>query len=258
MKIDYTIKGTKLPIIPKGTEHRVVGWDVDATGDKFGWNKEDFISFGYEYHKGCTYILCEHIEYGGKNYFMIKLSDIEKLTKQEETMTKIITYSDAQRIVDIACGTWTEILFGKWGKDIVLKNDILITDEDYQKMRKACTSEQHKLFDEIFGEDKPKLKIGDWIMYDSLFKAGAYQIKSFRNNKMKQTAVEWQFEQLFNSFEKFNNGEYTFNEYLKRSLEIFEQAKEMEKEQIIDAYEDGNYDNGMGRCEAEQYYNGNI
>jgi len=29
------------------------------------------------------------------------------------------------------------------------------------------------------------------------------------NNK-QQTAVEWQFEQLFNSFEKFNNGEYIF------------------------------------------------
>jgi hypothetical protein len=49
---------------------------------------------------------------------------------------------------------------------------------------------------------------------------------------MKQTAVEWQFEQMFNSFEKFNNGEYTFNEYLKRNLEIREQAKEMEKEQM--------------------------
>ena len=45
------------------------------------------------------------------------------------------------------------------------------------------------------------------------------------------TAVEWQFEQLFNSFEKFNNGEYSFNEYLKRNLEIREQAKEIEKEQ---------------------------
>jgi hypothetical protein len=50
------------------------------------------------------------------------------------------------------------------------------------------------------------------------------------NNK-QQTAVEWQFEQLFNSFEKFNNDEYTFDEYLKRNLEIIEQAKEMEKEQ---------------------------
>jgi len=52
----------------------------------------------------------------------------------------------------------------------------------------------------------------------------------------QQTAVEWQFEQLFNSFEKFNNGEYTFNEYLKSNLEIREQAKEMEKEQAIKLY----------------------
>jgi hypothetical protein len=55
------------------------------------------------------------------------------------------------------------------------------------------------------------------------------------NNK-QQTAVEWQFEQLFNSFEKFNNDEYTFDEYLKRNLEIRAQAKEMEKEKIIKAY----------------------
>ena len=48
-----------------------------------------------------------------------------------------------------------------------------------------------------------------------------------------KTAVEWQFEQFFNSFEKFNNGECTFNAYLKRNLEIREQAKEMEKEQIL-------------------------
>jgi hypothetical protein len=48
-----------------------------------------------------------------------------------------------------------------------------------------------------------------------------------------KTAVEWQFEQLFNSFEKFNNGEYTFNDYLKRNLEIREQAKEMEKEKHL-------------------------
>ena len=50
---------------------------------------------------------------------------------------------------------------------------------------------------------------------------------------MKQTAVEWQFEQLFNSFEKFNNGECTFNDYLKRNLEIRKQALKMEKEQKI-------------------------
>ena len=48
-----------------------------------------------------------------------------------------------------------------------------------------------------------------------------------------KTSVEWQFEQFFNSFEKFNNRECTFNEFLKRNLEIREQAKEMEKEQKI-------------------------
>jgi hypothetical protein len=50
----------------------------------------------------------------------------------------------------------------------------------------------------------------------------------------QQTAVEWQFEQLFNSFEKFNNGECTFNDFLKRNLEIRKQAKEMEKQQAVE------------------------
>jgi hypothetical protein len=43
-------------------------------------------------------------------------------------------------------------------------------------------------------------------------------------------------------------------EQVNEFLPEFEQAKEMEKQQIINTYEDGNYDNGMGRCEAEQYY----
>jgi len=48
---------------------------------------------------------------------------------------------------------------------------------------------------------------------------------------------------LFNSFEKFNNGEYTFNDYLKRNLEIRKQAKEIEKQQRRESYENG-YING--------------
>ena len=73
---------------------------------------------------------------------------------------------------------------------------------------------------------------------------------------MKQTAVEWQFEQLFNSFEKFNNGEYTFNDYLKRNLEIREQANKMFEEQIINAASDHCYPTGeLARIDAEDYYN---
>lgn len=77
---------------------------------------------------------------------------------------------------------------------------------------------------------------------------------------MKQTAVEWQFEQFFNSFEKFNNGECTFNEYLKRNLEIRKQAKEMEKEQHKQTWLDSTaqFDNAAGmtyKKDFEQYYN---
>jgi len=82
------------------------------------------------------------------------------------------------------------------------------------------------------------------------------------NNK-QQTAVEWQFEQLFNSFEKFNNGEYTFDEYLKKNLEIREQAKEIEKVHIFTAYIEGlmsddHYKNPKSEWFIkyfEQYYN---
>lgn len=78
------------------------------------------------------------------------------------------------------------------------------------------------------------------------------------SSNKKQTAVEWQFEQLFNSFEKFNNGEYTFDEFLSSNLRIREQAKEMEKKQIINAFSNG--DNTDCTSEqnikdfAEQYY----
>lgn len=39
------------------------------------------------------------------------------------------------------------------------------------------------------------------------------------------------------------------------TIKDLDQAKAMEKEQIIDAYNDGNYAYGMGISDAEQYYN---
>jgi len=68
---------------------------------------------------------------------------------------------------------------------------------------------------------------------------------------MKQTAVEWLVEEMLKQgyFDGNKPLTYTNLDHLQQ------QAKEIEKDQIINAYEDGNYDNGMGRCEAEQYYN---
>ena len=69
---------------------------------------------------------------------------------------------------------------------------------------------------------------------------------------MKQTAVEWFNEEIL-IYLNFDQ-----RLYLKK---IFEKAKEMEKEQIIEAYRDGRSDQQSARNGkfysrmAEQYYN---
>ena len=65
-----------------------------------------------------------------------------------------LTSFNAQKIISIACNNWKETLAEKWAKDIVLNQNILIDEKLYKKMRNACTTRQHELFDEIFGKDK--------------------------------------------------------------------------------------------------------
>jgi hypothetical protein len=66
-----------------------------------------------------------------------------------------------------------------------------------------------------------------------------------KSNK-KMTAVEWLYQEI--TKKSVNNQSHNV-------LGILKQAKEMEKKQIIDAYDDGNYAYGMGIKEPEQYYN---
>ena len=62
---------------------------------------------------------------------------------------------------------------------------------------------------------------------------------------MNQTSVEWLFEKLWET----PKDKFTWHS-------ILEQAKEMEKEQIIDAYDKGEFNQGCNE-DAEQYYNEN-
>ena len=73
-------------------------------------------------------------------------------------------------------------------------------------------------------------------------------------NETKQTAVEWLYNELTKVW--YDN---------KSSREILEQAKEMEKQQISQAYEEGTHDEYVYqvfhaenlRKDGEQYYNEN-
>jgi hypothetical protein len=60
----------------------------------------------------------------------------------------------------------------------------------------------------------------------------------------RETAIEWLIEEL---------GEYFPHEIGGIHLMV-DQAKEMEKEQIMDAWNDGKFESS-GCIEAEQYYN---
>jgi hypothetical protein len=63
---------------------------------------------------------------------------------------------------------------------------------------------------------------------------------------MKQTAVEW----FFNELQRM---QYFIGNDM---VEAYNQAKEMEKQQIIDAYKQGQFDGDIIRdTDAEQYYN---
>lgn len=72
---------------------------------------------------------------------------------------------------------------------------------------------------------------------------------------MKQTTIEWLEDAFFLNAEEFN-GQWTIN---YRDIDrIIETAKEREKQQIIDAYEDGTYHNTFGNENyesSEEYYN---
>ncbi len=63
---------------------------------------------------------------------------------------------------------------------------------------------------------------------------------------MKQTASEWLIDQLEKHYVKVDI----------KNTAVFYQAKEMEKQQIIDAYKQGQFDGDIIRdTDAEQYYN---
>ena len=103
-----------------------------------------------------------------------------KQGQKQETMKKI-NWEQAQEIIDIACANWKDKLFNKWGKKIVLKQDIDIKEDFYQEMRKACTKEQHELFDRIFGKEKEEINLN--------YGKGIKGLKVFKENGDLNTSL---------------------------------------------------------------------
>jgi hypothetical protein len=71
---------------------------------------------------------------------------------------------------------------------------------------------------------------------------------------MKQTAVEWLIEQISSSKYFYNLMEEIESRNTTVQPNVLQQAKVMEKEQIVNAYDTGEYDCGCNG-DSEQYYN---
>lgn len=88
---DYSIAGTKLPVIPKGTQFRVKGWPVNASNNILTQNLSDYVSCGTTIFKSEIYIIAEREYQSHVVSMMFKLSDIQKLN-QSTMEKKIIGY----------------------------------------------------------------------------------------------------------------------------------------------------------------------
>ena len=72
---------------------------------------------------------------------------------------------------------------------------------------------------------------------------------------MEQTAVEWLFKQISSSKYYYKIMEDINSRNTVAQSNILEQAKEMEKEQIIQAYYQNGWNDNDNEHNAEQYYN---
>jgi len=77
---------------------------------------------------------------------------------------------------------------------------------------------------------------------------------------MKHTAVEWLSNQAYELFEQYSEGKFDRIQLNKLMVDATNKAKEMEKEQIIDAFDEGQeyeyqyHINSAPKFYAETYY----
>lgn len=78
----------------------------------------------------------------------------------------------------------------------------------------------------------------------------------------KQSSIEWLYDNLNKCFEKFDNGEYSYTDFVNASKEVKKQAKAIHKEEHSNTWDDSvdNYkkrgENDMRHwSDFDEYYN---
>ena len=87
--MDFKVKGTKLPIVPEGTQYRCTHWlggCLELSNDYANW-----VSHGVTIFDGVEYIIAERSDYTQDHLYMISTSDIERLAAEQGMVPAILT-----------------------------------------------------------------------------------------------------------------------------------------------------------------------
>lgn len=133
----------------------VIGWRESSYGTNYQLN----VNGNKSSHDSCN---CRHIRKATLEELIQHFSTTKTNTMPPQT--RIMTATQAQRIINIACATWKPKLAQKWAEKIVLGKTISVPEAEYKTMREACTADQHKLFDEIFGKEESPFKDGQLVI----------------------------------------------------------------------------------------------
>jgi hypothetical protein len=88
-----------------------------------------------------------------------------------------LSINDAKRIIEKACHSWQQRLANRWALNLVLNDEVLVTENEYNEMRKHCTKAQHALFDDIFGSDeKSPYKDGE-LIFVKVVQSGDWKLR---------------------------------------------------------------------------------
>lgn len=149
--IDFSIKGTKLPMIPQGTIQHCVAWNVEFHST-FNRDYSKAISFGLTNRYKEPFVLVEREDYKQGNHWEVPLKEIERLAKEQgmiekhEQMkqidfsikgTKLPVFPREFKVRAVGCNVLyliTDMELVSFGKDNVDVNDgyILAEKSNYQ------------------------------------------------------------------------------------------------------------------------------
>ena len=157
---DIILDNTVIKVLDEeGHGRRVIEWWKEQGVNTCG-NRGSFTDWYYGLRNGVYGFYDKHEISICKIITLPETFPSKQEIKQENKM-RTITWQEAQELidmVDISC-QWKGKLLDLWAKSIVLKLQIVVSDELLQQGRKEASQSQKEVIDRIFGKEKEEIDL---------------------------------------------------------------------------------------------------